>query len=103
MENNLELVNFVLLVCTPEYDINVEICQDSNEFKLISMTCVLIICTVIMKNKFVVKFEVLTALVLKSFILWDITPCSPLKVATFQRKISPPSSGAKNKPSKKPP
>jgi hypothetical protein len=34
---------------------------------------------------------------MKSTIFWDITPCSPLKV----RSISPPSSGSKNKPSKK--
>jgi hypothetical protein len=27
-----------------------------------------------------VVFEVLTAVVMKSTILWDITPCSPLKV-----------------------
>jgi hypothetical protein len=26
-------------------------------------------------------FEVLTAVVIKSFIFWDITPCSPLKVS----------------------
>jgi hypothetical protein len=26
-----------------------------------------------------VRFEVFTAVVIKSFILWDITPCSPLK------------------------
>jgi hypothetical protein len=29
---------------------------------------------------FNVGFEVLTAVVMKSFIVWDITPCSPLKV-----------------------
>jgi hypothetical protein len=28
-----------------------------------------------------VCFEVLTALVMKSSIFWDITPCSPLKVS----------------------
>jgi hypothetical protein len=27
-----------------------------------------------------VRFEVLTAVVMKSFIFWDITPCIPLKV-----------------------
>jgi hypothetical protein len=25
-------------------------------------------------------FEVLTAVVIKSYICWDVTPCSPLKV-----------------------
>jgi hypothetical protein len=28
----------------------------------------------------VVKFEVLTAVVMKSSIFWDISPCSPLKI-----------------------
>jgi hypothetical protein len=36
----------------------------------------------------IVGFEVLTAVVMKGSIFWDITPCSPLK--------------SKNKPSKKP-
>jgi hypothetical protein len=38
---------------------------------------------------------------LKSTIFWDVTPCSPLSQPTFRRKISPPSSGSKNKLSKK--
>jgi hypothetical protein len=48
-----------------------------------------------------VGFEVLTA-VLKTTIFWDIMPCSPLSQPTFQRNILAPSSGAKNKLSKKP-
>jgi hypothetical protein len=28
----------------------------------------------------IVGFEVLTAVVMKSYIFWDITPCIPLKV-----------------------
>jgi hypothetical protein len=44
-------------------------------------------------------FDVLLAVVMKCSICWDITPCSPLKVSTFWRKMSPPSSGPKNKPS----
>jgi hypothetical protein len=32
------------------------------------------------KRKSLVGFEVLTAVVAKSNIFWDITPCSPLKV-----------------------
>jgi hypothetical protein len=39
---------------------------------------------------------------MKNYIFWDITPCSPLKVNLFRRNISPPSSGLKNKQSKKP-
>jgi hypothetical protein len=31
-------------------------------------------------NNFFLRFEVLTAIVMKSSIFWDITPCSPLKV-----------------------
>jgi hypothetical protein len=31
-------------------------------------------------SMFVAGFEVLTAVVMKSTIFWDITPCSPLKV-----------------------
>jgi hypothetical protein len=46
-------------------------------------------------------FKVLTAVVMKNTIFWDITPCGPLRVHTFLRNISPPSSGSKNKPSKK--
>jgi hypothetical protein len=47
-------------------------------------------------------FEILTAWVMKSFIFWDISLCSPLKESTFWRNLSPPSSGSKNKPSRKP-
>jgi hypothetical protein len=32
------------------------------------------------KYKHFVEFEVLTAVVMKSTIFWDITPCSPLRV-----------------------
>jgi hypothetical protein len=45
----------------------------------------------------------LTVVVMKKSIFWDITQCGPLKVnQTFRRNMSPPSSGSKNKPSKKP-
>jgi hypothetical protein len=49
-----------------------------------------------------VGFEVLTAVVVKSPFFWDITPCNPLKVNQHLRGVSPPSSGSKNKPNKKP-
>jgi hypothetical protein len=50
---------------------------------------------------FYVGFEVLTAVVMKNTIFWDITPCSPLKVnRRFGGTL--PSSGSKNKPSKRP-
>jgi hypothetical protein len=42
-----------------------------------------------------VRFGVLRAVVMKSTIFWDITPCSPLKV---NRRLG----GSNNKPSKKP-
>jgi hypothetical protein len=35
-------------------------------------------------------------------IFWDITPCSLENVLTYQRNMSPPSSGSMNKPSNKP-
>jgi hypothetical protein len=35
-----------------------------------------------------VGFEVLTAVIMKSTIFWDITPCRPLSQPTFRRKIS---------------
>jgi hypothetical protein len=48
-------------------------------------------------------FEVLTAVVMRSTIFWDITVCSPLSVnRRFGGNILPPSSGSKNKPSKEP-
>jgi hypothetical protein len=47
----------------------------------------------------IVRFEVLTAVVMKSSISWDIMPCHPFKNETeFRRKISFPSSISKNKP-----
>jgi hypothetical protein len=49
------------------------------------------------------RFEVLTAVIMKSTISWDITPCSLLKVNRYLRGIYiVSSSGSKNKPSKKP-
>jgi hypothetical protein len=40
-----------------------------------------------------VRFEILTAVVMKSTIFWNITPCSPLKVKpTFRSNISSTSS-----------
>jgi hypothetical protein len=48
-------------------------------------------------------FEVLTAVVMKRHIFWDITPCSLLKVnLCFGGSLSRQSSGSKNKPTKKP-
>jgi hypothetical protein len=32
------------------------------------------------KNKNLCRIEVLTAVIMKSTIFWDVTPCSPLKV-----------------------
>jgi hypothetical protein len=53
-------------------------------------------------NKFIVGFEVLTAVVMKSTIFWDIMPCSPLKVNRHFGEHIAPFSGSNNKPSKKP-
>jgi hypothetical protein len=44
-----------------------------------------------------VGFGLITAVVMKSSVFWDITPCTP-----FVIKISPPSSISKNKLRKKP-
>jgi hypothetical protein len=50
-----------------------------------------------------IGFEVLTSVVMKSTICWDLTPCSPLCVNRRFGGTSPPSSGLKkNKLSKKP-
>jgi hypothetical protein len=50
-----------------------------------------------------VGFEVLTAVVMKRPIFWDIMQCSPVgSQPTFRRNMSPPSLGSKNKPSTKP-
>jgi hypothetical protein len=50
-----------------------------------------------------VGFEVLTAVVIKSTIFWDIRPCSPLKVnRRFGGKYRLRLQGRKNKLSKKP-
>jgi hypothetical protein len=50
-----------------------------------------------------VRFEVVTAVVMKSTIFWAITPCSPLRVnPTFRRNIPPLSLASKNNPRKKP-
>jgi hypothetical protein len=50
-----------------------------------------------------VGFEVLTAVVMKSSIIWDITACSPVESqAALRRNISSPSSGFKSELSKKP-
>jgi hypothetical protein len=49
-----------------------------------------------------IGFQVPTAVVMKSTIIWDITPRSPLKVNWRLGETSPLSSGSKNKPSKKP-
>jgi hypothetical protein len=47
-------------------------------------------------------FEVLTTVVMKNIISWDITQCSPFKVSRhFGKNTSPPSSGSIN-PSKIP-
>jgi hypothetical protein len=48
---------------------------------------------------FVVGFEVLTAVVMKSSIFWDITSCSPLKVNVLEEHIAS-TFRSKKKPSK---
>jgi hypothetical protein len=48
-----------------------------------------------MTETIVVGFEVLRAVVMKSTIVWDITPYSPLSQPTFRRNKSPSSSGSK--------
>jgi hypothetical protein len=40
------------------------------------------------KEQYPVGFEVLTAMVMKSTILWDITPCSPLSTDISEGHIS---------------
>jgi hypothetical protein len=56
-----------------------------------------------LKFKICVGFEVLTAVVMKSSIVWDVTQFSPLKVnRRFGGTYRPPSSASKNKQSKKP-
>jgi hypothetical protein len=52
------------------------------------------------KTIFWVGFEVLTVVIMKSALPWDVTPCS-LESPMFRRKILPPSSGSKSKPSMK--
>jgi hypothetical protein len=48
------------------------------------------------------EFGVLVAVVVKSSVFWDVTPCSPLKVnRTLRKNMSPPSSGLKDKPKNK--
>jgi hypothetical protein len=43
---------------------------------------------VIEKNEiFYIIFEVLTMVVMKSFVFWDIMPCSPLKVNKHFREM----------------
>jgi hypothetical protein len=49
-----------------------------------------------------IGFEVLTAVVMKSSIFWDITPCSLLKVNRHFGGTSSPSTRSKIKLSKKP-
>jgi hypothetical protein len=54
-------------------------------------------------EKVFVGFEVLTAVVMKSSVFWDITPCSPLKVnrcfgGTYRIHLQ----GGENTPRKKP-
>jgi hypothetical protein len=53
-------------------------------------------------RNFIVVFEVLTAVVMKSTIFWDIKPCSPLRANRRLGETSPPSSWSKHKLSKKP-
>jgi hypothetical protein len=48
-----------------------------------------------------IRFEVLTPVVMKGSIFWDITPCTPFKVNPLFGVTSP-FLGSKNKPSKKP-
>jgi hypothetical protein len=39
-------------------------------------------------KKYNVGFEVLTAVVMKSSIFWDVMPCSPLKVNVSEEHIA---------------
>jgi hypothetical protein len=50
-------------------------------------------------HSIVVEFEILTAMVMKSSIFWDITPRSPFKDnRRFKKNMSHPSSRSKNNP-----
>jgi hypothetical protein len=49
-----------------------------------------------------VGVEVLTAVVVKGPVFWDITPCSLLNQPTFRKNMPPPYSGSKNKTRKEP-
>jgi hypothetical protein len=49
-------------------------------FASLAQKCLRYILDLIKFRIYPVRFEVLTAVVMKRFILWDITPCSPLKV-----------------------
>jgi hypothetical protein len=52
----------------------------------------------ILNQVFYIGFKVLTAVVMKSSIFCDTTPCSPLIVnILFRRHMSPPSSGSRTK------
>jgi hypothetical protein len=55
-----------------------------------------------MNNNIIVGSEVLTAVVMKINICWDVTPCSSMKINQRSGGMSASSSGSKNKPSKKP-
>jgi hypothetical protein len=46
-----------------------------------AVAVVVVVVTVIVIAAAAVGFEVLTGVVMKSSVFWDITPCSPLKVS----------------------
>lgn len=53
-------------------------------------------------NNSKVGSDVLTAVIVKSVILWVLTPCRMVEISTFRRNILIPSSGLKSKPSRLP-
>jgi hypothetical protein len=54
---------------------------------MLSVTQFIIVVAIVITAA-VVETEVLTAVVMKSSIFWDITPCSPLKVNRCFRRTS---------------
>lgn len=63
------------------------LCFVSNRTKKqIFLNLILAVCTSVRSYEYI-KFEVLTDVVIKTFVFFYITPCRPLKLPTFRRNI----------------